>query len=159
MLFFICLVIVVDVFVFCGIYNYYVQIIVISFEIEVVSVEIMVVCIVDVQVDFFWLVFEEQGEVFGYVYVSKWKLCVVYWYLVESLVYLCYDVGGCGIGKQFYCEFIVQLKFLGVYLVIGGIVQFNLVSVVLYESVGFVVCGVFMEVGYKMGCWIDVGYW
>ncbi|MFX7776506.1 GNAT family N-acetyltransferase, partial [Acinetobacter baumannii] len=79
--------------------------------------------IADVQADFPWLVFEEQGEVLGYAYASKWKPRAAYRHLVESSVYLRHDAGGRGIGKQLYRELIAQLKPLGVHLVIGGIAQ------------------------------------
>ncbi|WP_284078418.1 arsinothricin resistance N-acetyltransferase ArsN1 family B [Herbaspirillum aquaticum] len=143
----------------CGIYNHYVQTTAISFETEAVSAETMAARIADVQADFPWLVFEEQGQVLGYAYASKWKPRAAYRHSVESSVYLRHDAGGRGIGKQLYRELIAQLKPLGVHLVIGGIAQPNPASVALHESVGFVHCGVFTEVGYKMGRWIDVGYW
>jgi phosphinothricin acetyltransferase len=55
-----------------------------------------------VQASFPWLVFEEQGQVLGYAYASKWKPRAAYRQSVESSVYLRHDAGGRGIGKQLY---------------------------------------------------------
>ncbi|HZG22341.1 MAG TPA: arsinothricin resistance N-acetyltransferase ArsN1 family B [Herbaspirillum sp.] len=148
-----------DAAAICGIYNHYVDTTVISFETEAVTVEGMTARIAEVQSQFPWLVFEQEGEVLGYAYASKWKPRAAYQRSVESSVYLRHDAGGRGIGKLLYAELFAQLKPLGVHLVIGGIAQPNAASVALHESLGFVKCGVFSEVGYKMGRWIDVGYW
>jgi phosphinothricin acetyltransferase len=42
---------------------------------------------------------------------------------------------------------------------VGGIALPNEASVALHESLGFVKIGQFKEVGFKLGRWIDVGYW
>ncbi|WP_044530414.1 GNAT family N-acetyltransferase, partial [Herbaspirillum sp. B65] len=126
-----------DAAALCGIYNHYVQTTVISFETEAVSVEAMAARIAEVQAQFPWLVFEEDGAVLGYAYASKWKPRAAYQHSVESSVYLRHDAGGRGIGKQLYRALIARLKPLGVHLVIGGIAQPNPASVALHESVGF----------------------
>ena len=148
-----------DAAAICGIYNHYVETTAISFETEPVTAAVMATRIAEVQARFPWLVYEEQGEVLGYAYASKWKPRAAYRQSVESSVYLRHDAGGRGIGKQLYVRLFEQLKPLGVHLVIGGIAQPNAASVALHESLGFVKCGVFNEVGYKMGRWIDMGYW
>lgn len=143
----------------CGIYNHYVATTAISFETEAVSEESMVARIAEVQAKFPWLVYEEAGQVLGYAYATQWKPRAAYRQSVESSVYLRHDAGGRGIGKRLYRQLFAELKPLGIHLVIGGIAQPNAASVALHESLGFVKCGVFNEVGYKMGRWIDMGYW
>jgi len=43
--------------------------------------------------------------------------------------------------------------------VIGGISLPNEASVALHERLGFVKIGHFPAVGWKLGSWVDVGYW
>ncbi|KAF1046343.1 MAG: L-amino acid N-acyltransferase MnaT [Herbaspirillum frisingense] len=148
-----------DAAAICGIYNHYVEHTAVSFETEAVGVDAMAARIAEVQAQFSWLVYEEQGELLGYAYASKWKPRAAYGHSVESSVYLRRDAGGRGIGRQLYTRLFAELKPLGVHLVIGGIVQPNPASVALHERMGFVKCGQFSEVGRKFGRWMDVGYW
>jgi phosphinothricin acetyltransferase len=148
-----------DAAAICAIYNHYVETTAISFETDTVSVDTMAARIAEVQLQFPWLVFEEQGVVLGYAYASKWKPRAAYEKSVESSVYLHRDAGGRGIGKKLYKRLFEKLKAQGVHLVIGGIALPNAASVGLHESVGFIKCGQFSEVGRKFDRWIDVGYW
>lgn len=148
-----------DAAAICGIYNHYIETTAISFETEAVSVATMSARIAEVQSRFHWLVYEEDGQVLGYAYVTPWKPRAAYRHSVESSVYLRHDAGGRGIGKRLYAALFDLLRPLGVHLVIGGIALPNAASVALHESLGFTPCGVFSEVGYKLGRWIDVGYW
>lgn len=148
-----------DAAAICGIYNHYVEHTAISFETEPLAVEAMAARIADVQSQFPWLVYEEQGVLLGYAYASKWKPRAAYAHSVESSVYLHQDAGGRGIGKLLYARLFEQLRPLGVHLVIGGITQPNEASVALHERMGFTRVGQFSEVGYKFGRWLDVGYW
>ncbi|WDZ97639.1 GNAT family N-acetyltransferase [Herbaspirillum sp. WKF16] len=150
---------VADAAAICGIYNHYVENTAISFETEAVGVEAMQARIAEVQSQFPWLVYEEEGVVLGYAYASKWKPRAAYRHSVESSVYLHGDASGRGIGKQLYARLFMQLKELGVHLVIGGVALPNAASVALHERMGFKKVGEFSEVGRKFGRWVDVGYW
>lgn len=148
-----------DAAAICAIYNHYVAHTTISFETDTVAAPAMAQRIAEVQAQFPWLVYEEQGRLLGYAYASKWKPRAAYRHSVESSVYLHPEAGGRGIGKLLYARLFEQLKPLGVHLVIGGIAQPNPASVALHERLGFVKVGQFNEVGYKLGRWVDVGYW
>ncbi|MCA1322966.1 arsinothricin resistance N-acetyltransferase ArsN1 family B [Herbaspirillum sp. alder98] len=148
-----------DAAAICAIYNHYVETTAISFETETVAVDTMNARIAEVQSQFPWLVYEEEGVVLGYAYASKWKPRAAYASSVESSVYLHRDAGGRGIGKKLYQRLFAQLKAQGVHLVIGGIALPNAASVGLHESVGFIKCAHFSEVGRKFDRWVDVGYW
>ncbi|MBP0596609.1 N-acetyltransferase [Herbaspirillum sp. LeCh32-8] len=148
-----------DAAAICAIYNHYVEHTAISFETEPLSEQAMAARILDVQSQYPWLVYEDEGMLLGYAYASKWKPRAAYAQSVESSVYLHRDAAGRGIGKQLYARLFAQLKPLGVHLVIGGIAQPNEASVALHERMGFVKVGQFNEVGRKFGRWVDVGYW
>ena len=106
-----------------------------------------------------WLVIEENEQVIGYAYATRWKGRTAYARTTETSVYLHKDSSGRGYGKKLYQALMERLKDDGYHAIIGGISLPNEASVVLHESLGFKKVGVFKEVGYKFDRWIDVGYW
>jgi phosphinothricin acetyltransferase len=78
---------------------------------------------------------------------------------VESTVYVDREFRGQGIGKALYYRLIQGLREQGLHLVIAGIALPNPASQALHEGFGFRRVGEFTEVGYKLGSWLNVGYW
>ena len=142
----------------CEIYNHYVLTDVATFEEEPVSVDEMRQRVVEVQKQFFWLVYEEAGEVIGYAYAGKWKARAAYRHSVELSVYLSPERHGRGIGKQLYAELLRRLRDRDVHSVVGGVAGTNEASMALHRSFGFEKVAVFRDVGHKFGRWIDVTY-
>lgn len=144
-----------------AIYNYYIEETVVTFEEVPLSAAEMAQRIDDVtrHAGYPWLVHESNGSVDGYAYASLWRSRSAYRYSVESTVYLRHDAIGRGIGTRLYRSLIDELRRLEVHSVIGGIALPNAPSVALHERLGFVKVGDFHEVGWKLGRWIDVGYW
>ena len=140
------------------IYNHYVLNAVATFEEEPVSEEEMCRRIDDVQKDFFWLVYEEGDEVYGYAYAGKWKARAAYRRSVELSVYVDPQRHGRGIGKQLYAALLGQLRERDVHSVIGGVAGNNAASIALHLSFGFEQVAHLREVGHKFGQWIDVTY-
>ena len=141
------------------IYNYYVLNTAFTFEEAPVSPDEMQRRITDVQIRFPWLVFEENGLIIGYAYACPWKPRTAYRNTVESSVYLQPTHTGKGIGRILYSKLINELRDLNIHAVIGGIAQPNETSIKLHENLGFKKIGLFSEVGWKLGQWVDVGYW
>lgn len=106
-----------------------------------------------------WIVSEEEGQVVGYAYASKWRTRSAYRYTVESTIYLDKSCTGKGFGKPLYAALLDLLKGLGIHTVIGGITLPNPASVTFHESFGFKKVAHFHEVGYKQDTWLDVGFW
>ena len=90
---------------------------------------------------------------------GQWKARAAYARTVESSIYLADAARGRGLGKRLYGELIARLRERGIHVVIGGVSMPNAASVALHESFGFKPIGAFREVGWKLGRWIDVGYW
>lgn len=105
-----------------------------------------------------YLVYEENGEVIGYAYVSRFRERQAYEHSVESSIYLKNGCGGKGLGTRLYSE-LLSLVLLQRHTIIGGIALPNEASVRLHEKCGFRKVAHFSEVGWKFDKWIDVGFW
>jgi phosphinothricin acetyltransferase len=142
------------------IYNYYIGNTIITFEEEAVSVGEISSRIADTTgASLPWLVLEEDAEIIGYAYASKWRARPAYRHSVETTVYLSKGNSGKGFGRLIYAELISQLASAGFHTALGGIALPNEASVRLHEALGFKKAAHFQEVGNKFGQWIDVGYW
>lgn len=142
------------------IYNHYVQHTVVTFEEAPVTAETMAERIAEVQaLPLPWLVVEREGAVTGYAFASKWKPRSAYRHTVECSVYLAPDAGRGGLGSALYTALFADLKARGIHVVIGGIALPNPASVALHEKFGLHKVAQFEEVGFKLGRWIDMGYW
>ena len=142
----------------CEIYNHYVLNDVATFEEAPVSLEEMRQRVADVQKHFFWLVYEDGGDVVGYAYAGKWKTRAAYRHSVELSVYVSADRQKRGIGTQLYAELLRLLGETNVHSVIGGVAGNNRASFALHLSFGFEQVAHFRDVGHKFGQWIDVTY-
>lgn len=142
------------------IYNHYVRATVVTFEeSEIDQSEISIRINKVKSAGLWWLVSEENGQVIGYAYASKWHDRSAYRNTVEASVYLRHGSGGKGHGTMLYEELFNRLKAKGLHTVIGGIALPNPSSVKLHEKFAMSQVAHFKEVGYKFGQWIDVGYW
>ena len=148
-----------DVFIICGIYNYYIRDTIVTFEEQEIDVREMERRVNQVTAKFPWIVYEENGRVIGYAYASSWKERSAYRFSVEGTVYLDKDQIGRGIGIKLYEHLLYELKKNNIHYIIGGISLPNEASVALHERLGFKKCAHFKEVGRKFHQWIDVGYW
>lgn len=143
-----------------AIYNHYILTTCISFEEQAVTAAAMAQRIADVQAaGLSWLVAEQDGQLLGYAYATKWRVRHAYRFSVESSVYLAPGLGGKGVGSRLYASLFDKLATKGYHLVIGGIALPNDASVALHEKMGFKKVAQFSEVGFKFDRWLDVGYW
>ena len=149
----------------CAIYNHYVDGTTISFEEAPVSADDMATRITDV-IDggLPWLVLTNGDAIIGdaiigYAYATKWRARPAYRHAVESTIYLDAALAGQGHGMRLYAQLLDALRARGLHTVIAGIAQPNARSVRLHERLGFAKVAHFAEVGFKLGMWLDVGYW
>ncbi|NIJ19940.1 phosphinothricin acetyltransferase [Sphingomonas naasensis] len=109
-----------------------------------------------------WLVAtngEAEGGVIGYAYATKFRDRPAYRYVCETSIYLTDASSGSGVGRLLYEAMIDTLRAQGFVHAIGAIALPNDRSIRLHEAVGFRRAGVYREVGFKHGQWIDVGIW
>ena len=143
----------------CEIYNHYVRETVVTFEESPVSAAEMSQRIGDITQRLPWLVWDEEGKILGYAYASPWKARAAYRHSVEASIYLPPHATGRGIGTGLYQALIEHVRKRGIHAVIGGAALPNPASVALHERLGFEKIGQFRQVGFKLGRWVDVGYW
>lgn len=109
-----------------------------------------------------WMVVTNGGDdagVVGYAYATKFRDRPAYKYVVETSIYVAGDQQRGGVGRLLYEALIDTLRAQGFTQAIGAITLPNDASISLHESVGFRRAGVYREIGYKQGRWIDVGFW
>jgi L-amino acid N-acyltransferase YncA len=142
------------------IYNPYVLETIITFEEQPVSVTDMAARLTQVQqLSLPWLVAERGGRVVGYAYATRWKERSAYRLSTETAVYL--EPQSCrqGLGARLYQQLLADLRDRGIHVALAGIALPNDPSVALHERLGFHKVGQLPEIGFKLGRWIDVGYW
>lgn len=143
-----------------AIYNHYIQSSIATFETESVSTDDMAERIVQtLAADLPYLVYEQDNQILGYSYASKWKGRCAYRYSVESTVYLNPNAHGKGLGTLLYESLMAELKSKGYHAVIAGISLPNEVSIALHEKLQMKKVAHFEQVGFKFNNWVDVGYW
>ena len=106
-----------------------------------------------------FLVAEVAGKITGYAYASPYRPRAGYRFTLEDSVYLHPEFSKQGIGLQLLQELLAQSGALGyreMIAVIGD--SANLASIRLHERAGFVEVGVFRNIGFKFGRYLDSIY-
>ncbi|MGA9856219.1 MAG: arsinothricin resistance N-acetyltransferase ArsN1 family B [Solirubrobacteraceae bacterium] len=106
-----------------------------------------------------WLVAEVDGAVAGYAYASRHHDRAAYRWSANVTVYLAPEHHRKGIGRGLYAALFTLLERQGIHQVCAGITLPNAASVGLHESMGFVLIGVYPNIGFKFGQWRSVGWW
>ena len=106
-----------------------------------------------------WLVAEAEGKVVGFACACAFRARSAYRFVVETSVYVGEGHCGRGIGRGLYVPLLDGLTGQGFTQAIAAISLPNPASVALHESLGFDPAGVYRQVGWKLGGWIDVGLW
>jgi len=106
-----------------------------------------------------WLIAHERESLLGYAYGGQWRTRAAYRFAAESTIYLTPQASGQGLGTRLYNALLAELRSRSLHCAIGGIALPNAASVALHEKLGFRQVAHFQQVGFKLGRWIDVGYW
>lgn len=142
------------------IYNYYIRQTIITFEEEVVSTQDIEQRIKKVTAKGYpFFVYEENGIIVGYAYLSNWRERSAYDITLETSVYLNHNSIGSGIGSVLYKELIVRAKKINIHSLIGVISLPNDESRKLHKKFNFELIGNFKESGKKFDKLIDVEFW
>ncbi|MDR0399712.1 MAG: GNAT family N-acetyltransferase [Treponema sp.] len=142
-----------------GIYNHYITHTAITFEEEILELKAMEDRIRGVISRYPWFVWEAEGEIAGYAYAHAWHQRQAYRYTAEDSIYLKPGWEGRGIGRRLLEQVIEELRKKELHVLMAAITVPNPASVGLHEALGFKKTGQFNEIGFKLGEWLDVGYW
>jgi L-amino acid N-acyltransferase YncA len=131
----------------------------VSFEIVSPTIEQMRDRIAHITAHYPWLVGEIDGQLAGYVYASRHRERAAYRWAVDVAVYVAANQQRRGWAHTLYSTLFSILREQGYFKAFAGISLPNLASVGLHERMGFRPVGRFPGVGYKLGKWLDVGWW
>jgi L-amino acid N-acyltransferase YncA len=130
-----------------------------SFETIAPTTEEMAERIARVSQQYPWLVCDVDGQVAGYVYACGHRERAAYGWSVEVTAYISTAHRRRGLGRALYTSLFSILRQQGYFKAFAGITLPNEASVALHEAMGFEPVGVYRGVGYKLGRWLDVGWW
>jgi phosphinothricin acetyltransferase len=106
-----------------------------------------------------WLVAEQEHQVIGYAYASRYRQRAAYQWAAETSAYVRADARRSGVARALYAALLEILRDLSYRSALAGIALPNDASVAFHESMGFTPIGIYQKVGYKLGTWHDVGWW
>ncbi len=105
-----------------------------------------------------WLVLEMDGTVLGYAYATPFGPRAAYRWTVSVSIYLAPSAQGKGFGSTLYNALFDRLTQQGYRSAYAIITQENTASLTFHQALGFTVAGIFPQIGYKQGKWLDVHY-
>lgn len=130
----------------------------ISFEALVPSIAEFSERIAKVSSFYPFLVWDEGGEVLGYVYATRYRDRAAYDWICESAIYVAKQAQGKGIGKQLYSKLFDCLRTMNIVSVVGGI-RSGSPSAEFHQRMGFMPVGKIPFAGHKFAEWHDVEFW
>lgn len=131
----------------------------VSFEVVAPSAQEMAQRIATVIVQRPWIVLEDDGIVIGYAYAAPHNERRAYRWSVNTAIYISRTHQRRGAGRALYTTLFDLLRHLGYHNAVAGITLPNPASVGLHEAMGFVLVGVYRDIGYKLGAWRDVAWY
>jgi phosphinothricin acetyltransferase len=143
----------------CSIYNHYVRETAITFEEIPVSIRDMEGRIRRISGGYPFFIAEENGDIVGYTYLNTWKERSAYRFSAEITIYVRKGHEGKGLGTQLYTRMFESVGKTNLHTILSCITLPNDQSIVLHEKFGFKKTAQFNEIGFKLGSWLDVGYW
>lgn len=141
------------------IYDYYISNTHHTFETEPLTDEEMRARIAEISGKYPYLVAEQDGEIQGYVYAAPFRMRQAYEHSVEASIYVRKQSKEKGVGTRLYEKFLEELSDTNFHTIIATISLPNDASVRFHQKMGFEKVGQFKEIGYKLGRWVDVGFW
>ena len=141
-----------------AIYAPYVRETTVSFELEPPTPQQMGDRIAAAQARHAWLVLEEDGQVVGYAYANRFSARPAYRWSVEVSIYLERDRHRAGGGRRLYEALLARLAERGYRRAMAGMSLPNEASVAFHRSLGFEPVGIYRQVGWKHGAWLDVAW-
>lgn len=101
---------------------------------------------------------DDEGVLMGFGSYGQFRMRPAYKYTIENSLYVHRDHRGKGLGKILLNEIISHATSQNFHSIIAVIDASNEISLDLHRKAGFTQVGVFREVGYKFGRWLDAAF-
>lgn len=105
--------------------------------------------------NFPFLIAESEGKVVGYGYAHYWQPDPVYSQSWELTMYLSDEASGQGIGSEIIRRLVNESRSRGAHTLVAFVTEGNLPCERMLSKAGFSLIGVFKEVGYKFGNYLN----
>jgi Sortase and related acyltransferases len=128
----------------------------VSFETEVPTITGFAERISNIIKTYPYLVCEIDGNIVGYAYAARHRERAAYKYSADVSIYIKPEYHHRGIGKALYIKLFELLREREIYTAFAAITLPNESSVGLHKTLGFTEIGVYHNVGYKFGKWLDL---
>lgn len=141
----------------CGIYDYFVENSVATFELSPVDAAEMRERLAAVEAEGHpCFVCRKEGRVAGFLWLHRWNWREAYGATAEVTVYVAPGMEGQGIGSALMARLVEHAREAGLHVLVSCITLPNEASMALHRKFGFVQVSHFNEVGRKFGAWHDV---
>ena len=147
-----------DVPAMCAIYGEYVKTTTATFEYEAPTEAEFFRRFETYTRQFPWLVWEENGELLGYVYAAPPYSRPAYGWCAEPTIYLKPEARGKEIGGKLYAALEMLLQRQGYQILYALVCDENTISQRFHEKMGYQKRAHFPNCGFKFGRWMGL-YW
>jgi len=147
-----------DIALCLKIYNWYISNSTATFETEELSIGEFTERVHGIRSKFPWIVYEEEGKILGYAYLSSFNTRAAYDWTCDLAIYLDHEARGKGIGSILMEEIIALAEKDGYVSMVSIVTEGNTASEHLHEKFGFAKAGVMHKVGFKNG-WLGVTFY
>ncbi len=138
------------------IYNYFVSKTTVTFDYYPLSIKEMENKINTITKSYPFLVVEEDNQIIGYAYGSRFREKTAYDWAVETTVYLDHEKCKKGYGTHIYRQLLEDLKIQGYVVIYACVTIPNIASDIMHQKLGFEKIGIFKASGYKFEKWQDI---
>ena len=97
-----------------------------------------------------------NGSIVGWGALGTFRPRAAYSRTTELSVYIHHEWHRRGIGREIVSDLLARARALEYHAVVGGCCSEATASIALLEALGFSRVGLFPEVGYKFGRWLDI---
>jgi L-amino acid N-acyltransferase YncA len=102
---------------------------------------------------------EESGLVLGYAFAKPFRPGSAYRFAVETACYVSGELENQGLRRNLYQALLATLTQQNFTQAVSSLTMPNDKAIQLHEAIGFRRAGVYREITFKNGQWIDVGLW
>ena len=142
-----------------GIYNYYIENTTVTMELQKLDEETFGGRIERIGKEFPWLVYEEDGRVLGYGYLSRFHERAAYRFTCDLSLYVDKDARGKGIGAALFGALEEKAKAMGFCTMISLVTSENKESAAFHLKHGFEKAAELPAVAFKLKRWLGLVYY